>query len=106
MLGVPVIATNWSGNLLFMTAETSALVPYRRVPVPAQSAHYGIRGAEWADPDIDVAADWLRRLEADRALGREIAGKARRHIEMICGEAAVGKIAAHYLKEPPSPASG
>lgn len=100
-LGVPVIATNWSGNLQFMTSDTSALIPYKLVPVPEDCLHYGIEGAEWADPDIDAAAEWMRRLESDRELGREMAERARRRVMDVCGEDSVRALALGYLAEVP-----
>jgi len=61
--GVPVVATGWSGNLDFMDRSNSCLVPYRLVPVHDQSAIYS--GSRWAEPDINAAAQALRRLADD-----------------------------------------
>jgi glycosyltransferase involved in cell wall biosynthesis len=58
--GVPVVATGWSGNLTFMSAADSHLVRYTLVPVSDRSAIY--RGSTWAEPDLEDAADALRRL--------------------------------------------
>lgn len=58
--GVPVVATGWSGNLAFTSADDSHLVPYTLVPVDDESAIYG--ESVWAEPDLDDAADALRRL--------------------------------------------
>ena len=99
-LGVPVIATNWSGNLLFMDAESAALVPFDRVPVPAGCAHYDLAGAEWAEPDIYSAADWLRRLEADPEFARGLSERAVRHVDTICGVAAVQASVSRFLERP------
>ena len=72
-LGKPVIATGYSGNLEFMSDATSYLVPYDLVDVPASWWAYAA-GATWAEPDIDVAADLMRRAwehpDEARALGR------------------------------------
>ena len=99
-LGVPVIATNWSGNLLFMDTNSAALVPYERVPVPEGCAHYDLVGAEWAEPDVEVAADWLRQLEAEPDLARSLAERAAQHINAICGIAAVQAGALRFLEHP------
>ena len=99
-LGVPVIATNWSGNLLFMDAESAALVPFARVPVHAGCAHYDLAGAEWAEPDIYSAADWLRRLEADPEFARGLSERAVRHVDTICGVAAVQASVSRFLERP------
>jgi glycosyltransferase involved in cell wall biosynthesis len=58
--GVPVVATGWSGNLAFMSAADSHLVPYALVPVNDTSAIY--KESIWAEPDLEEAANMLRRL--------------------------------------------
>jgi glycosyltransferase involved in cell wall biosynthesis len=57
----PVIATGYSGNLTFMTAENSYLVGFGLTPVPPGSANYPA-GALWADPDLDDAAAAMRKV--------------------------------------------
>jgi GT2 family glycosyltransferase/glycosyltransferase involved in cell wall biosynthesis len=88
-LGKPVIATGWSGNMSFMNHTNSCPVGYRLVPadgsIPAyQRAHLG-EGAVWADPDVEEAAAWMRRLVEDASLRRQIgeqaAGDMRRYQE-------------------------
>ena len=58
-LGKPVIATAYSGNMDFMTAENSFPLPYRLVPLERDYGPY-MRGAVWADPDLDEAARLMR----------------------------------------------
>jgi glycosyltransferase involved in cell wall biosynthesis len=77
LLGRPVVATGWSGNLTFMTSETSGLVSYRMVPVIDPRGNYDLRGAVWAQPDVEDAASWLRRLGDDPGL-RKTMGEAGR----------------------------
>jgi hypothetical protein len=74
--GVPVVATGWSGNLEFMEASDSCLVPYRLVQVSDRSAIY--RNSTWAEPDLDVAAQALRRLADDPAHCVSVAAAAYR----------------------------
>ena len=57
----PVIATGYSGNLAFMTAANSWLIPYVYVSVPAGSTIYP-EGVRWADPDLDAAATAMREV--------------------------------------------
>lgn len=74
-LGKPVIATDWSSTTDFVRREHACPVGYRLVPVGGDAGPY--EGAQqWADPDVDEAADWMRRLAADPAAGREIGRKA------------------------------
>ena len=59
--GKPVIATGYSGNLEFMDEGSSYLVPHRRSPIPPDWWAY-MPGAEWAEPDVGVAAQLMRRV--------------------------------------------
>ena len=61
--GIPVVATGWSGNLDFMDESNSSLVPYKLVQVQDTSGVYAT--GTWAEPDLDAAADQLRRLAYD-----------------------------------------
>lgn len=69
LLGKPVVATSWSGNLDFMDEASAALVPARLVPPRDPRGVLDVEGAVWAEPDIAVAAEHLRRL-ADNPLAR------------------------------------
>lgn len=60
-LGKPVIATGYSGNLDFMDDRTAYLVPWTEGVVPANCAPYP-EGARWAEPDLDAAAQLMRRV--------------------------------------------
>ena len=46
-----------------MTPDNSALVPFELVPVRDAAGMY--RGGNWAEPDLDAAAEILRSLAAD-----------------------------------------
>lgn len=59
----PVIATGYSGNVDFMTAENSYLVDYRLVPIGPGHDPYPPAG-DWAEPDIEHAAALMRRVFA------------------------------------------
>jgi len=82
-LGKPVIATGWSGNLDYMTEDDACLVDHRLVPVrgvthPAYVPDNLAPGARWAEPDLDHAAAWMRRLADDPLLRRRIGRRAAR----------------------------
>ena len=70
--GLPVIATNWSGNVDFLTGDTGIPVPYRLVPAQDPQGTYQHPDLRWADADIDAAAAALRRLRANPALRRAL----------------------------------
>ncbi len=75
----PVIATRYSGNLDFMDDSCSALVDAELVPVAFGEGVYPAT-ARWADPDLDQAADWMRRLVTDSALALRLGTAARRRM--------------------------
>jgi len=83
LLGVPVIATGWSGNMDFMDNASAALVGYSMIPVVDDQPEYAARKfAEpqyWADPNLDDAAEKMLQLSRDPELRARIgeAGKAR-----------------------------
>jgi glycosyltransferase involved in cell wall biosynthesis len=92
-LGVPVIATGWSGNMDFMCERNACLVRYTLEPVRAtnQKAYteaYTGPGALWADPDLDDAARWMRVL-ADDPEHRLAIGK-RAAADMAARQAGLG----------------
>lgn len=76
LLGKPVIATAYSGNMEFMTPENSLLVDYHLVRlgemIPPYEADY-----HWAEPSEQHAAELMRRLFDDRALARDIGARAK-----------------------------
>ena len=75
--GKPAIATGYSGNLAFMDAESSYLVPYELATLDEAVGPYPA-GTEWADPDLDEAARLLRHVveQPDEARERGRRGKA------------------------------
>lgn len=81
LLGVPVVATGWSGNMDFMDADSAALVDFTLVGARDPRGVMQVPGAQWAEPDVASAAAQLRRLaddaDARRALGARGAMMAR-----------------------------
>lgn len=63
--GLPVVATDWSGNADFLNADNGCPVRYRLVPAHDPQGLYDFPGLNWAEPDIEQAADLLRRLKND-----------------------------------------
>lgn len=75
-LGKPVIATGWSGNLDFMNESNSALLPYRMIDVDDPDNAFDSFTQQWADPDVDAATEWLKRLADDPQLRQQMGAKA------------------------------
>ena len=85
-LGLPVVATGWSGNMDFMTPENSFPVPYRLVPVDvADTSPYTagvVEGSpQWAEPDVAAASQILRRIREDAQLRATIGSTAAAAME-------------------------
>lgn len=77
--GKVVVATGYSGNLEYMTNDTSIPVPYEIVKIPDGTMVYSGMGS-WAKPDTNIAARWLRILKDSPALRELIGKKAMSHI--------------------------
>ncbi len=67
LLGRPVVATGWSGNMDFMDADSAALIGYRLVAARDPRGVFEAPGAVWAEPDLAEAAAALRGLADDPA---------------------------------------
>lgn len=73
-LGKPVIGTNWSANTDFMNHANSCPVNYRLVELERSYGPYA-KGQFWADPDVEHAAWYMKKLVEDQPWRNEI-GKA------------------------------
>lgn len=97
--GKPVVATAYGGNLQFMTEENSFLVPWRPAVIPGDAAPYP-PGGTWADPDLDVAAQLMRRLVDDPESAAARGRRAAADIAELHSPAAAGRAAAQVLALP------
>ena len=89
-LGVPVIATGYSGNLDFMDDSCARLVGHSMIAVSDGGSIYP-QGAEWADPDLDHAAEIMAELVSDIALRDTLGRAARERMRTQPSDAVVGK---------------
>lgn len=86
MRGLPVIATNWSGNTDFFAADVGFPVGFKLVPIDDPQKNYDGAGIQWRDPanalwadaDIEEAAAALRALRADAELRESVGAAAAR----------------------------
>ena len=95
-MGKPVVATDWSGNLDFMTPLDSALVEYRLAPVKDPQGLY--LGGYWADPDVDDAARKLQPLLRDPAVRAEMGARAAQAIAGKLDPMTLGRLARDWLE--------
>ena len=88
-LGRPVIGTYWSGNVDFMDHQNSCPVDYELTELDRSYGPYD-KGQVWAEPDVDQAARYMRKLVDDRGYFREIAEAGQRTIREQYSPEAIG----------------
>jgi len=90
-LGKPVISTDWSATAEFLNESNGAPVRYHLTKLEKSHGPYQA-GQTWAEPDIDHAAEWMRRLLHDPALAARLGQAARATIQTRFAPAAVGAL--------------
>jgi len=98
MLGKPVIATGYSGNVDFMSDEDSFLVPYRLVSIDRKHGPYKA-GFHWAQPDLDYASDLMRHIEEHREAAAETGLKAQAKVRDVLHPATIAASVRDRLEE-------
>jgi glycosyltransferase involved in cell wall biosynthesis len=94
LLGKPTVATAYSGNLDFMTADNSFLVDYDRVALDRDLPPYP-RGGVWAEPSVAHAAELMRRVVDRPAEARAVAARGRETVaKQLSPEATARRLAA------------
>lgn len=78
LLGKPVIATRYSGNLEFMDDENSLLVDYKLVDVGKSIPPYD-PSYKWAYPSEEDASEKMRRIYEDKEFAHALGEKAKGH---------------------------
>jgi glycosyltransferase involved in cell wall biosynthesis len=96
-LGKPVIATAYSGNLDFMTPDNSFAVGHRLVALEHDYGPY-MRGARWADPDLDEVARFMRLVADYPDEGRARGAVAREQVLRERDPAVTGAVVRQRLE--------
>ncbi len=78
--GKPAIATGYSGNLAFMDAESSFLVPYSLTSLDREIGPYPA-GTVWAEPNLDEAARLMQLVVENPKQARERGSRGRKAVE-------------------------
>lgn len=98
LMGKPVIATNFSGNVDFMDDSNSLLVPYELVklgkPIPPYDAEL-----EWAEPSVEHAAQLMRRVYEDQEWARKVGARGKASAETNLSLKVAGNRIASRLEE-------
>jgi glycosyltransferase involved in cell wall biosynthesis len=90
-MGKPVIATGYSGNMDFMTLSNSYPVKYRLIEIKEDHGCY-TKGNEWADPDLDHAAELMRHAYTHRDEAAEVGKRAQIDVCSQLNPRVVGRI--------------
>ena len=98
LLGKPVVATAYSGNLDFMRPENAYLVDYELAPIGQGLDPYPAE-AQWAKPDLDHAAKLLREVFDDREEARRRGATAAADIRRAHSPHASGQAMARRLSQ-------
>jgi glycosyltransferase involved in cell wall biosynthesis len=93
-LGKPVISTDWSATAEFVNRDNGCPVRVKLVTLEKNHGPYA-KGSTWAEPDPAHAADYMKKLFADRALAVRLGEAARATIQARFAPAVIG---ARYRK--------
>jgi glycosyltransferase involved in cell wall biosynthesis/tetratricopeptide (TPR) repeat protein len=80
-MGLPTIATAWSGNLEFMNEDNSYLVDFTLVPAPTDG---WLRGQRWAEPSVSDLRRAMRSVYENRLEAHETGQRARADVLVSC----------------------
>ena len=94
-LGVPVVASGYSGNVDFMQEDSSVLVPVKVVETDRAYGPYP-PGTRWGEPDAEAAVMALRSL-LDAEKRTNIGARARESIRATLSPTAVAATAGELL---------
>lgn len=97
LLGKPVIATGYSGNLDFMSPDGSWLVDAEMVAIGPGHDPYPADG-EWAQPDVGQAARYMREIFEDPVGARSRAARGAEAIRRTHSPRAAGATMASRLE--------
>jgi len=79
MLGTATIATNWSSNTEFMNDKVACMVDYTFTTLKEDSLPYK-KGCKWAEPDINQASEYMKKLYFDQDFYHEICALGKEYI--------------------------
>jgi SAM-dependent methyltransferase len=96
-LGKPVIATGYSGNMEFMTAQNSYPVDYTLAPIGDDAGPYPATG-EWAEPDVGHAARLMRHVFENQGEAGERGLRAAEDLRRNHSAEAVGRVMAERIR--------
>jgi glycosyltransferase involved in cell wall biosynthesis len=100
LMGKPVIATNYSGNLAFMHSGNSLLVDYKLAEIADDNPIYKA-GNHWAEPSIDHAAALMRYCYDNPAQAAALGAAGQAEVKQKLSLKAAGQRMAEQLAKVP-----
>jgi glycosyltransferase involved in cell wall biosynthesis/GT2 family glycosyltransferase/cytochrome c-type biogenesis protein CcmH/NrfG len=95
-MGLPTIATGWSGNLEFMNDDNSYLVGYKLVDTPPDS---WLKGQRWAAPSVGDLRRTMRKVYEHQSGAAAIGKRARADVVVSCRPELVAEAVRERLVE-------
>jgi len=96
LLGKPVVATGYSGNLEFMDERNSFLVEHSMTSIGEGADPYPA-SSRWAEPDVDHAAELMRSVVEDPEAAGRVARQGQHDVRTWHSPAARGPLIAARL---------
>lgn len=90
LLGKPVIATGYGGNLDYMAPDRGILLDYELVPIGKAAAPYPAHGF-WAEPNHDQLVEQLRWVATHPDEARAMGERAKAYMQTHHGPEATGR---------------
>lgn len=88
-MGRPVIATNWSGETMFMDERTA--FPVRVASMEPAIGQLYEQGQRWAEPDVDHLRELMRFVFTHRAEAAAVARRGQEHVRTRFNRVAVAE---------------
>ncbi len=91
LLKTACIATNWSSNTDFMNDDIACMVSYTKKQIATGEGSYP-PGATWADPHVEEAATYMRKLKESPDFYQKIVENAYTHTIQTLGAERIAKM--------------
>ncbi|MTI44789.1 glycosyl transferase family 1 [Roseibium hamelinense] len=95
--GKPTIGTGYSGNLDFMSPQNACLVDYELLEMTGNEYHH--QKQRWAEPNIEHAAHFMRKLKDDGVFRERVARAGKQTIVAEFSNFATGKRMLNRIQE-------
>jgi glycosyltransferase involved in cell wall biosynthesis len=93
-MGLPVLATNWSGPAAYLSEATGYPLPYELAPVADELR---LPGHRWAEPSVSALRATMREVVASPDEARRRGGAARQLMRGAFSPGALGEELAGHL---------